>query len=124
MENTFLVYRFVKTDNGFIQDGFDEYKITYLIGKKPTNLRIVVNGVISKQIIPMLNPKAGYRERILLAISDYKNDRVNKSNLVTKPLKINYLFNLYNKKIVNNFLSYLNDGSTKNRDEITKYELI
>jgi hypothetical protein len=127
LANNFKVAKYEKVENGFNHLGYDEYKITYLKGLKIHQLRIVVNGVLSKNVINLTGPiHNSYRHEILSAISDYKNGRLpSKGNLVTKQLKIGFIDSFYSKLIRNNIKNHLisikkEDG----RDTLTKYELI
>ncbi len=127
LANNFKVAKYEKVENGFNHLGYDEYKITYLKGLKIHQLRIVVNGILSKNVINLTGPiHNSYRHEILSAISDYKNGRLpSKGNLVTKQLKIGFIDSFYSKLIRNNIKNHLisikkEDG----RDTLTKYELI
>jgi hypothetical protein len=127
LANNFKVAKYEKVENGFNHLGYEEYKITHLKGLKIHQLRIVVNGVLSKNVINLTGPiHNSYRHEILSAISDYKNGRLpSKGNLVTKQLKIGFIDSFYSKLIRNNIKNHLisikkEDG----RDTLTKYELI
>ena len=45
METIFKIAKYKNTETGFELIGYDEYLITYLKGKKPHQIRIVVNGI-------------------------------------------------------------------------------
>lgn len=125
--NNFKVAKYEKVENGFNHLGYDEYKITYLKGLKIHQFRIVVNGVLSNNVINLVNPiHDSYRHQILSAISDYKNDRLpTKGNLVTKQLKIGFIDSFYSKLIRNNIKKHLLPiKKEESRDILTKYELI
>jgi hypothetical protein len=69
----FKIPIYQKIDTKFTIIDYDNYNITFLKGKKIHQLRIVVNGYLTKQIINLVNPKESYKKIILLSIKEYKN---------------------------------------------------
>ena len=127
MENKFKVAKYVKTDEGFINIGYDEYLISYIKGKKPHQIRIVVNGILTNGVINLIDGNSGYKNQILSAISDVKNAKI---NLKTRPsdkkkVTLAYIGTFYSKLIVKNVKNYLiGINKEERRDTLTKFELI
>ena len=84
MENNFKVAKYEKTDEGFKHLGYDEYQITYLKGNKPHQIRVVVNGILTNRVINLIDGNSGYKNQILLAISDVKNVKIDLTQSLTK----------------------------------------
>jgi hypothetical protein len=125
MENKIKISKFIKKDNSFEKNGYDEYLITYLKGIKVYQLRIVVNGFLTKQTINIIDGKSGYKNRLLLAIREYFDNGKDNKNKVTKKITISYLNNFYSKKIVNNIKNNLLPiNKEESRDRLTEYGLI
>lgn len=95
MKNTITIPIYKNIDEKFQVIGENKYTITYLKGTKIHQLRIVVNGVLSKSVINVVDEKQGYKSSILQAISDYKNNLLNTNNKVTKELKLNTVKQFY-----------------------------
>jgi hypothetical protein len=127
MENKFKVAKYVKTDEGFTHIGYDEYLITYLKGKKPHQIRIVVNGVLTNRAINLIDGNSGYKNQILTAISDVKNSKIDLTQRPSEKKKVTlaYIGTFYSKLIVNNVKNYLiGINKEERRDTLTKFELI
>ena len=127
METNFKVAKYEKTDAGFKHLGYDEYLITYIKGKKPHQIRVVVNGILSTRVINLIDGNSGYKNQILSAISEIKNGRVNTNNKVSEKKKVtlSYIGTFYSKLIVKNVKNYLiGINKEERRDTLTKYELI
>jgi hypothetical protein len=127
METNFRVAKYEKLDTGFNPIGYDEYSVTYLKGKKPHLIRIVVNGILTSRNINLIDGKSGYKNQILSAISDYKNGKVSINNVVSEKKKVTlgYIGTYYSKLIVNNVKTYLiGINKEESRDRLTKFELI
>lgn len=125
METKFKIARFIKNDNSFLKDGYDEYLITYLKGTKVHQLRIVVNGVLIKQSINIIDGNSGYKNKILLGIKEYLEDGMDAKNKVTKKITISYLENFYSKKVIHNIKTFLLPISKEeSRDKLNELELI
>jgi hypothetical protein len=126
MENIIKIAKYSKIEDNFIKDGYDEFKITYLKGTKAHELRIVINNSLSKRTINIINLNESYRNKILLAIKDYKEDNlINKNVKVTKNVNINKLKAIYNKKIIHNIEHHLlTINKEESRDKLTEYNLI
>lgn len=127
METNFKVAKYEKTDEGFNHLGYDEYLITYLKGNKPHQIRIVVNGILSTRVINLIDGNSGYKNQILLAISEIKNGKINTTNIVSEKKKVtlSYIGTFYSKLIVKNVKNYLiGINKEERRDTLTKYELI
>ncbi len=127
METNFKVARYEKSDEGFKQTGYDEYLITYLKGKKPHQIRIVVDGILSKRIINLIDSKSGYKAQILAAISEIKNAKIDLTQRPSEKKKVTlgYIETLYSKLIVRNVKNHLiGINKEESRDKITKFELI
>lgn len=127
METNFKVAKYEKTDTGFNHLGYDEYRITYIKGKRPHQLRIVVDEVLSTKTINLVDGRSGYKAQILGAISEIKNEKINLSNKVSerKRVTLAYLSTFYSKLIVRNVQKYLvGINKEDSRDTLTKYELI
>jgi len=126
MGNIIKIAKYSKIEDNFIKDGYDEFKITYLKGTKAHELRIVINNSLSKRTINIINLNESYRNKILLAIKDYKEDNlINKNVTVTKNVNINKLKAIYNKKIIHNIEHHLlTINKEESRDKLTEYNLI
>jgi hypothetical protein len=127
MENKFKVAKYVKTDEGFTHIGYDEYLITYLKGKKPHQIRIVVNGILTNRAINLIDGNSGYKNQILTAISDVKNAKIDLKTRPSEKKKVTlaYIGTFYSKLIVNNVKNYLIAiNKEERRDTLTKFELI
>jgi hypothetical protein len=127
METNFKVARWEQSETGFNHLGYDEYLITYLKGKKPHQIRIVVDGILTNRVINLVDGRSGYKNQILSAISDVKNAKI---NLTQKPsekkrVTLGYIGTFYSKLIVRNVKNYLiGINKEESRDKITKFELI
>ena len=127
METNFKVARWEQSETGFNHLGYDEYLITYLKGKKPHQIRIVVDGILTNRVINLIDGRSGYKNQILSAISDVKNAKI---NLTQKPsekkrVTLGYIGTFYSKLIVRNVKNYLiGINKEESRDKITKFELI
>lgn len=127
METVFKVAKYEKTDDGFNHLGYDEYLITYIKGKKPHQIRIVVNGILSTKVINLVDGKSGYKNQILAAISEIKNGKISMNNIVSAKKKVTlaYIDTFYSKLIVRNVKNYLiGINKEERRDSLTKFELI
>ena len=127
MENIFKVAKYEKNETGFNHAGYDEYSITYIKGKKPHQIRVVVNGILSTRVINLIDGNSGYKNQILSAISEIKNGRVNQNNKVSEKRKVtlSYIGTFYSKLIVKNVKNYLiGINKEERRDTLTKFELI
>jgi len=127
METKFKVAKYEKLDTGFNHVGYEVYSVTYLKGKKPHLIRIVVNDVLTNRYINLIEGNSGYKNHILSAISDYKNGKISMNNVVSnkKRVTLSYIGTFYSKLIVNNVKTYLlGINKEMNRDRLTKYELI
>ena len=127
MENKFKVAIYVKTDEGFVHIGYDEYLITYLKGKKPHQIRIVVNGILTNRVINLIDGNSGYKNQILSAISDVKNAKIDLKTRPSEKKKVTlaYIGTFYSKLIVKNVKNYLiGINKEERRDTLTKFELI
>ena len=127
METNFKVAKYEKTDAGFNHLGYDQYSVTYIKGKKPHQIRVVVDGILSTRVINLIDGNSGYKNQILSAISEIKNGRVNPNNKVSEKKKVtlSYIGTFYSKLIVKNVKNYLiGINKEERRDTLTKYELI
>jgi hypothetical protein len=127
METSFKVAKYEKTDEGFNHLGYEEYLITYLKGKKPHQLRVVVDGILTNRIINLVDVKSGYKNQILSAISDVKNAKIDLTQRPSEKKKVTlgYIGTFYSKLIVRNVKNYLiGINKEESRDKITKFELI
>ena len=127
MENIFKVAKYEKTDEGFKHLGYDEYQITYLKGKKPHQIRIVVNGILTNRVINLIDGNSGYKNQILLAISDVKNVKIDLTQRPSEKKKVTlgYIGTFYSKLIVKNVENYLiGINKEEKRDTLSKYKLI
>jgi hypothetical protein len=125
METNFKIPRFKKESNVFVKIGYDEYKITYLKGTKIHQLRIVVNGYLTKQNINLIDGNSGYKNKILTAIKEFLEFGNLTQNKVTKKITISYLENFYSKKIIHNVKTFLlNINKEESRDKLTEFGLI
>ena len=127
MENNFKVAKYVKTDEGFLHIGYDEYLISYIKGKKPHQIRIVVNGILSTKVINLVDCHSGYKNQILSAISEIKNDKIKSKDIVSdkKKVTLSYIGTFYSKLIIKNVKNYLiGINKEERRDTLTKFELI
>jgi hypothetical protein len=127
METNFRVAKYEKLDTGFNLIGYDEYSVTYLKGKKPHQIRIVVDGILTKRIINLIDGKSGYKNQILFAISDVKNAKIDLTQRPSEKKKVTlgYISTFYSKLIVRNVKNYLMGiNKEESRDKLTKFELI
>ena len=125
MKAIFKIAKYEKTEAGFNHLGYDEYEISYIKGKKVHQLRIVVNGILTKSVINLVDPGKGYKKSVLSAISDYKNGVISDKNVVKKFVTMSQITQFYSKHIVNNVNSYLvNLKKEESRDTLTKFNLI
>ena len=125
METKFKIAKFTKNGNFFQKDGYDEYSITYLKGTKVHQLRIVVNGFLTKQSINIIDGTSGYKNKILLGIKEYLETSMNSKNKVTKRVTLSYLENFYSKKIIHNVKTFLLPiNKEESRDKLTELGLI
>lgn len=125
METKFKIIKYIKKDNLFEKDGYDEYVITYLKGVKIHQLRIVINGFLTKQTINIVQGNSGYKNKLLLGIKEYIENGLNNKNLVTKKLTISYLERFYSKSVIHNIRTYLiNINKEESRDKLTELGLI
>lgn len=126
METKFKVAKYQNADGGFVKTGYDEYNVTFLKGLKIHQLRIVVNGYITKQAVNVISFHTGYRDKILSAVSEYvRIGSKDTQPLVNKKITLDYLRLFYSKNVVKNIQNYLvNINKSDSRDELTKYQLI
>jgi len=126
METKFKIAKFEKNDDdSFIKVGYDEYKITYIKGTKVHQLRIVVNGYLTKQTINLVDGNSGYKSKILTGIKEYLDFGHLTQPRVTKKVTISYLENFYSKKVIHNVKTYLlNINKEESRDKLTEFGLI
>ncbi len=127
MENIFKVAKYEQSESGFNHLGYDEYLITYIKGKKPHQIRIVVDGILSTRVINLIDSNSGYKNQILLAISEIKNGKIKSNNIISDKKKVTlaYIGTFYSKLIVKNVKNYLiGINKEERRDTLTKYELI
>jgi hypothetical protein len=127
MENIFKVAKYEQIESGFNHLGYDEYLITYIKGKKPHQIRIVVDGILSTKVINLIDSNSGYKNQILLAISEIKNGKIKSKDIVSEKKKVtlSYIGTFYSKLIVKNVKNYLiGINKEERRDTLTKYELI
>ena len=94
METIFKIAKYNIVDNVFVKVGYDTYNITYLKGIKVHQLRIVVNGYLTKNVLNLIDFSNGYKKHILSAIKEYRENKDNIKNIVKNltKRKIFYLF--------------------------------
>ena len=125
MEINFKIAKFVKNDNSFEKTGYDEYQISYLRGTKIHELRIVVNGFLTKQSINLIDPNLGYKNKILVGVKEYLENSKDCKNTVTKKITMTYLESIYSKKIINNVKTFLIPiNKEESRDKLTELGLV
>lgn len=127
METIFKIVKFEKNDDIFIKIGYDEFKITYLKGLKVHQLRIVVNGFLTKQNLNLVSFKEGYKNKILSAIKEYvyTDESIKSKNVISKNIKIHYIKAFYSPLVVKNIQQYLiNINKEESRDKLTEFGLI
>ena len=134
MENIFKIAKYSKVEDIFIKDGYDEFKITYLKGnKKIHQIRIVVNGCLTKRTINIINTHESYKNKILLSIKDYKyylsKNNIVKNNLNISTLKTICIKNNMHKSYINNLIHNINHhlliiNKEESRDKLTEYNLV
>jgi len=125
MNINFKVYKYEKNNESFVKNGYDEYKITFLKGLKTTQLRIVVNSFLTKQVINLLSPGEGYKNKILLSIKEFITESPNPKKCVTGGFKLEAAKQFYSKQIINNITRYLlTINKEDSRDKLTEYGLI
>jgi hypothetical protein len=127
MINNFKIAIYKNNDGIFNIINYDEYIISYIKGKKPHQLRIVVNSYLSNNIINLVDGKSGYKNNILQAIGDFKNKKINLKNKVSDKslVTLSYITMFYSKCIVHNVNQYLiGINKETSRDKLTKFNLI
>lgn len=125
MENKFKIAKYTKIDDTFTKDGYDEYTITYLKGTKLHQLRIVVNGFLTKQVINILDCRSGFKNRILHAIKEYLDNGLDCKNKVVNNLTISFLERFYSKNILHTIKTYLlSINKEDSRDKLTEFGLV
>lgn len=124
MTTNFKIATYKKDNDNFIKTGYDDYEITYLKGIKIHQLRIVVNGYLTKKIINLVDLHQGYKNQILGAISEYRSNSTPKNKVVNK-ITMDYMKSFYSKNIIKNIENYLiNINKEESRDKLTKFNLI
>lgn len=125
METNFKIAKFVKNDNSFEKTGYDEYQISYLRGIKIHELRVVVNGFLTKQSINLIDPNLGYKNKILVGIKEYLENGNDCKNKVTKKITMSYLESIYSKNIIKNIKTFLMPiNKEESRDKLTELGLV
>lgn len=125
METKLKIAKFIKSDTQFINNGYDEYIITYLRGVKPHQIRVVVEGYLTNQTINMLDGNSGYKNKLLLGVKEYLEVGRLSKNRVSKKLTISYLENFYSKKLIHNIKTFLLPiNKEDSRDKLTELNLI
>jgi hypothetical protein len=127
MENIFKIAKYENTESGFKRIGYDEYKITYLKGKKPHQIRIVVDDILTNQVINLIDGNSGYKNQILSAISDVKNVKIDLTQKPSEKKKVTlgYIGTYYSQLIINNVKNYLiGINKEERRDTLTLHNLI
>jgi len=122
METNFKIAKYEKVEDSFVKVGYDEYKVTYLKGTKVHQLRIVVNGYLTRQTINLLEGNSGYKNRILLAIKQFlENGKDSTQPKVVKKISLSYLQNFYSEKVIHNIKTYLDKiNKEESRDKLTE----
>lgn len=125
MEINFKIAKFKKEDDKFVKVWYDEYQITFLKGTKVHQLRVVVNGYLTKQTLNLVAGNSGYKNKILIAIKEYLEFGHLTQNIVRKKVTISYLQNFYSKKVIHNVKTFLlNINKEESRDKLTEFGLI
>lgn len=70
MEINFKIAKYKKEGDSFIKSGYNQYQITFLKGKKIHQLRIVVNGYLTKETINLVEGNSGYKNKILRGVTE------------------------------------------------------
>lgn len=124
MRLNFLIAKYKKENNSFSLIGYDEYGITYLKGRKIFQLRVVVEGYLTKVTVDLINFK-DIKNKLLLAIKEYNENSKLITNRVNKKISMSFMKQYYSKNIVVNAEKHLNGTKKENsRDKLTKYNLI
>jgi len=125
METKFKIAKFTKENENFRKIGYDEYTITYLKGTKLHQLRIVVNGYLTKQRINIIEGNSGYKNKILISLKEYLEVGHLTKNKVRKKITLLYLENFYSKKVIHNLKTFLlKINKEESRDKLTEFGLI
>lgn len=125
METNFKIAKFVKNELSFEKTGYDEYSITYLKGVKIHELRIVVNGYLTKQSVNIIDCNSGYKNKILVGVKEYLENGKDCKNIVTKKITMSYLESIYSKNIIKNIKTFLMSiNKEESRDKLTELGLI
>jgi hypothetical protein len=125
METNFKIPKFKKEEDKLIKIGYDEYQVTYLKGTKVHQLRIVVNGYLTKQTLNLVEGNSGYKSKILMGIREYLDFGHLTQDRVTKKVTISYLENFFSKKIIHNVKTFLlNINKEESREKLTEFGLI
>ncbi len=131
MQNIISIPTYQKIDNKFVIVNHTNYTINYIKGIRNHCIRILVNGILSHQNINLLHPKKSYKEFLLKAISEYKNNQMytgiqpNPKNYLTieklQNNNLSFVYKVY-KKHINDYL--LPIKKEDKRDTLTKFNLI
>lgn len=126
MQTKFKITKFKKLKDGsFSKNGFDEYVITYLKSQKNHLLSVVVNDYLTKQFVDISTFKFGYRDKILIAIREYRKSNNNQESFIKNNITNDYIEKNYSKTVVTNIKNNLLTLNKEcSRDRLTKYELI
>lgn len=125
MINEFKIPVFAITDGSISKVGYDTYTISYLKGGKIHLLRIVVNGYLTKETINMESTLGGYKNRILSAIKEYKENSDKTVDRVSRKLKFDYIQYFYSDRIIRNVKEYLLPiNKEESRDVLSSFNLL
>lgn len=125
METKFKIAKYEKVGDGFCKTGYTEYLVTYLKGIKKNQLRIVVNGYLTKEIIKLTFSHDSYKNRILLAIKEFNETNGVFNNKVAKKLTLRDIKRIYCSQAIKNVENYLiNISKEDSRDKLTEVGLI
>lgn len=125
MQINFRVPIYIKNeDDKFEVSNHKDYEIKFLMGSKPTNFRVCVNGFLTKQKVSIY--EVLHKKIFLKALQEYESkDVIN--HISKKFITLDKLQNIYNKNIIKNFIKEVEVKSVlteTNRDVLTEYNLI
>jgi len=125
LRNTITIPIGDMTESGFILKEEKVFTITYLksINNKP-NVRVVVNGVITKEIINFANCHEKYKNKLLSAIKWYVYRDLEKDQISKHPITLSKIMQQYyehSPNIINNLLPI---NKIADRDLLTEFNLI
>lgn len=121
----FKIVTFCKTDNGFEENGFDQYKINFLVTGNPYKLKIVVNNKLTRFKVNIETVGCGFKNAYLLGIKEYLENDLTEIVDYDRILKTEAANNIYPEHVINCLNNHvLPANKLEKRDTITKMGFI